>query len=382
MINEALIVKEIIKKGIINDIEVEQFGDVIVHYDKLLNYKYSFNTKTGLSIRTGIFVDGKETTEDVFSARFPHLIDVGIMGHCSHGKSGLCLKSGVQCYQDGLNIHEKNMDFSDFKRIAEECKGLANQFALGGRGDPNEHENFIEILYECQKNYIIPNYTTSGFTLSDKQIDASAKYCGAVAVSWYRSHYTEQAINRLIEAGVKTNIHYVINKDTIEEAVYRLENDLFPNGINAVIFLTHKPIGLGQKEKCIYPSNPLLKKLMLLIKNKHFPFKIGVDGCFVIGMINSGLDFNMQCLDVCGAARFTCYIDSNMNMSPCSFNKNEKHTINLKQTSIWDAWNGETFEHIRTLRKQSCPNCANRNLCYGGCFLYPEITLCSHINKY
>ena len=50
MINEALVVKEIIKKGIINDIEVEQFGDVIVHYDKLLNYKYSFNTKTGLII--------------------------------------------------------------------------------------------------------------------------------------------------------------------------------------------------------------------------------------------------------------------------------------------------------------------------------------------
>lgn len=131
MINEALVVKEIIKKGIINDIEVEQFGDVIVHYDKLLNYKYSFNTKTGLSIRTGIFVDGKETTEDVFSARFPHLIDVGIMGHCSHGKSGLCLKSGVQCYQDGLNIHEKTWISVILKESQKNVKGLRISLLLG-----------------------------------------------------------------------------------------------------------------------------------------------------------------------------------------------------------------------------------------------------------
>ena len=99
MINEALVVKEIIKKGIINDIEVEQFGDVIVHYDKLLNYKYSFNTKTGLSIRTGIFVDGKETTEDVFSARFPHLIDVRINITC---------KSSGSTYVQTLHIKVKS----------------------------------------------------------------------------------------------------------------------------------------------------------------------------------------------------------------------------------------------------------------------------------
>ena len=29
-------------------------------------------------------------------ASFPHLIDVGIMGHCLHGKLGLCAKAGIQ----------------------------------------------------------------------------------------------------------------------------------------------------------------------------------------------------------------------------------------------------------------------------------------------
>lgn len=38
------------------------------------------------------------------------------------------------------------------------------------------------------------------------------KYCGAVAVSWYRSEYTLNAIQMLLNAGVKTNIHYVLGK--------------------------------------------------------------------------------------------------------------------------------------------------------------------------
>ena len=28
---------------------------------------------------------------------YPHLIDVGIMGHCIHGKTGLCVKAGIVC---------------------------------------------------------------------------------------------------------------------------------------------------------------------------------------------------------------------------------------------------------------------------------------------
>lgn len=59
------------------------------------------------------------------------------------------------------------------------------------------------------------------------------KYCGAVAVSWYRSLYTLKAISFLLEAGVKTNIHYVLMKDSIKEAIELLEGDKFPKGINA-----------------------------------------------------------------------------------------------------------------------------------------------------
>ena len=51
----------------------------------------------------------------------------------------------------------------------------------------------------------------------------------------------------------------MISNQTIDEAIYRLENDLFPQGINAVIFILYKPVGYGRKDKVVSQSE-LLKK--------------------------------------------------------------------------------------------------------------------------
>jgi uncharacterized protein YbjQ (UPF0145 family) len=71
------------------------------------------------------------------------------------------------------------------------------------------------------------------------------KYVGAIAVSWYRTQQTLDAIKLLLQSEIKTNIHYVLGNNTIDEAIERLKNHSFPKGINAVIFLLHKPVGLG-----------------------------------------------------------------------------------------------------------------------------------------
>lgn len=72
---------------------------VIKKVDKENRFVSVFNTNTGEYCRTGVIKDGKDTGVDPFMASFPELIDVGVMGHCVHGKTGLCVKSGVQCYQ-------------------------------------------------------------------------------------------------------------------------------------------------------------------------------------------------------------------------------------------------------------------------------------------
>ena len=130
------------------------------------NFISCFNQETGFYFRTGILEDGKDTGIDPFMASFPELLDVGIMGHCIHGKTGLCQKAGIGCYQDGLHSNNPNMSLEDFKKIAEQCKGKTFQFALGGCGDPDQHEHFEEILKVCKENDIVPNFTTSGFGMT------------------------------------------------------------------------------------------------------------------------------------------------------------------------------------------------------------------------
>lgn len=355
---------------------------MIAYYDKHYKFRELFNPETGFYLRTGILKQDPErkkytdTGIDPFMRSLPSLIDIGIMGECIHGRRRLCMLSGVECYQDGLNIKQKNMPLADFKRIIDEIKGSTFQCALGGRGDPNKHEHFEEILRYSRENSIVPNYTTSGLDLTDHEIRATAKYAGAVAVSFYRHRHTFEALNKFIDQGVKTNIHYVLSKNSIAEAIERLENNGFPENINAVIFLLHKPAGLGTRENVLYPDDSRVKRFFSLISSGKFPFKIGFDSCSVPGLLNYAGNIDRRIIDPCEGARFSCYISPDMKMTPCSFDQKMEYSVDLKKHTIQDAWHSQVFEAFRSIMKHSCPECSDRNDCMGGCPLMPEITLC------
>lgn len=383
------------------------------------NFISCFNPITGFYFRTGILEDGKDTGVDPFMASFPELLDVGIMGHCIHGKTGLCQKAGIGCYQDGLHSNNPNMSLEDFKKLAEQCKGKTFQFALGGCGDPDQHEHFEEILKVCKENDIVPNFTTSGFGMTEALAKLCKQYCGAVAVSWYRSPYTIKAINLLLAEGVKTSIYYVLSKSTLTEALQHLRRDelngsidrdefsslaqsssqsellhntsqsdllngmydstelrYFPKGINAVIFLLHKPVGLGTKEDMITKDNKDFSDFITLVNEGGFPYKIGFDSCTVPALIN--LDkVEPNCLDTCEGARWSAYITPDMKLLPCSFdNQAQRWAVDLAKNTIAEAWKSDTFEDFRNHFVQSCPSCKHRTKCMGSCPIVPEIVLC------
>ena len=347
--------------------------------DPRYSFKSLFDPLTGTYVRSGIYVDGKETSENPFRATFPHLIDVGIMGHCSHGISGLCEAAGIGCYQNGRDTVLANMTVEDFRSIAAQCNGLVDQFALGGRGDPDEHEHFEEILKICRENNIVPNYTTFGFTFTPEKARISKEYCGAVAVSWYRNDYTYRTIELLKEAGVRTNIHYVLGNNTIDEAIDRIQNHTFPK-VNAIIFLLHKPQGLGKQNNVLNPRDPRVQTFFqLLTAESHYRF--GVDSCTIPGMINYGKNYDINSLDTCEAGRFSAYISAEMKMVPCSFDTTGKHAVDLKTHTIQEAYDSDTFENFRNKLLHSCPGCKNKADCLGGCSLMPEIVLCSRSTK-
>ncbi len=345
--------------------------------DKKYKFTYAFNTETGAYIRTGILDDkGRDTGIDPFMGSFPHLIDVGIMGHCEHGKTGLCAKAGIECYQNGMYIQEPNMLLSDFANIVKQSRGKVNQIALGGRGDPDRHEHFEKILELCRENDIVPNFTTSGYKMNKKAAQLCKKYCGAVAVSWYRSEYTINAINILLAEGVKTNIHYVLGNKSIDEAILRLKENSFPRGINAVIFLLHKPAGAGSLENVLSESDDRVKEFFKLIDNSNNSFKIGLDSCTVPGVINKCKKVISESIDTCEGGRFSCYIGSDMMMVPCSFDRDGKYGVSLKGKTIEEVWNSDEFDDFRKILKESCSFCEKRADCMGGCPIMPEIVLC------
>lgn len=370
---------------------------------------------------TGEYLRGIDRKDDPFMAEYPHLIDIGVMGGCEHGRTGLCMKAGIKCYQNGLQQMEPNMTLENFKKIIDWSKGRMFEAALGGRGDVDMHEHFEELLQYARANGIVPNFTTSGFGMTPEKAAICKRYCGAVAVSMYSRldmkvecigcteaddvpvvfnfggsfirmipsackvyheqqvpNYTMQAIQMLLDAGVKTNIHYVLSNTTIDEALLRLQYNGFPEGINAVIFLLHKPVGLGTEADVLHLNDSRVQQFFELVDRGQFSFKIGFDSCSIPGVLKWSKHIDPRSIDTCEGSRFSMYITSDMKALPCSFdNQNQKYAVVLSDSvTIEDAWNSAEFNKFRDKLRYSCPGCSKRSLCMGGCPLERSIVLC------
>lgn len=123
---------------------------------------------------------------------------------------------------------------------------------------------------------------------------------------------------------MKTNIHYVLGKNSIDEALERLQKEDFPMGINAVIFLLHKPAGQGTKANMLSASDERVAKFFAEIDKGH-SFKVGMDSCNVPGAINFCKSVLPESLDTCEGGRYSCYIGADMTMVPCSFDQEKRY---------------------------------------------------------
>jgi len=333
-------------------------------------------------MRTGILTpNGTDLGVDPFMASFPELLDIGIMGHCKHGLSGLCSKSGVECYQSGSHICAPNMSFKNFKSIIDQVKGRTFQVALGGRGDPDQHEDFVKIIRYASENGVVANFTTSGLGLNSILLPAIKRFCGAVAVSYYRSTYTDRAIKMLADFGIKTNLHYVLGKNSIEEAIEILESHKYFDQINKIIFLLHKPVGLGTVENMLHIENPNIQHFFELISNPHIAERCGFDSCSVPALLNFTNNLLPESIEPCEASRFSAYISPDNRLYPCSFEQDIAYSISLDEYSIEMSWNSNIFTSFRKRFENKCGTCDKYSLCLGGCPILPQITLCKQFKS-
>jgi MoaA/NifB/PqqE/SkfB family radical SAM enzyme len=314
------------------------------------SYELLFNSKSGLEILRGI-----NGHEDPFVLELPSLLDIGIMGTCKH--------KCPFCYQGHTN--KPNMKFGHFKTIIDQVKHHTNQVALGGRGDPNKHPQFQDIVEYCVMNGVTPNYTTSGIHLSDYEIAVST-LCGAVAVSDYEQDYTYKALDRLIEAGIKTNIHQIYNNQTHIKCI-SLVTGYVPHfwnfdvsRLNAVIFLLFKPQGAGKNVAHLSPTEAQIEWMAANIFTPQSQFKVGMDSCFVNHLLDYAKPTELQrmSIDTCEAGRMSGYITPDMKFKPCSFAE-ETTEIDLLETSIEKAWKRtdpfQNFREILYAKSNCCP---------------------------
>lgn len=344
-------------------------SDIVVVDKKKSKHYYYFNKCNGLSIRAEY--PGEE--EPFWAEEGPELLDISITNYCEKGCSF--------CYRNS-SVKGKHMSLEDYESILKQLKNTHTyQIAIGG-GNPNQHPDFVELLRMTKQDYgIIPSYTTNGTGLSERIISASKLYCGAVAVSYYEPiEDFIQAITKLKEAEVKTNIHFLLTPESIDAAIGLLENPpVYLQGINAVVFLNYKPVGNNSENKMLLKNSPLISQFFEKVKIHDLrKFKIGFDSCSVSGIVDH-LNFNPKFIESCESGRFSAFISEKMKLYPCSFMENLTEGIDLKTESLLSSWKSSNdFVAIRNIIRMSpCKDeCLFERYCSGGCPIFNDINLC------
>ena len=194
-----------------------------------------------------------------WSSSGPEIIDVSITGVCN----GQC----VRCYRSSSPIGS-HMRVEDYALLLRQAQAIGvHQVALGG-GNPNEHPEFCSILRMTRERFgIVPSYSTNGSGLDCKVLNASAAFCGAVAVSYYppKKRFA-QALSKLVKHGVRTNIHFVLDAYSVDIAIelLRQQPDYLRN-TNAIVFLNYKPVGRGGEDMRLLRHSRNVEMFLILL---------------------------------------------------------------------------------------------------------------------
>jgi radical SAM protein with 4Fe4S-binding SPASM domain len=343
-------------------------SSVLIKHFPEQHYSCFFSPNTGFFAR----VEDPGFDEPFWSEHGPELLDISITNWCDKG-CALCYRKSDESGQ--------HMSLENYETVMQQAHKMhVFQVALGG-GNPNQHPEFCEILRITREKYgIIPNYTTNGRGLTDEVLRATKKYCGAVAVSAYAPYKeTRNAIDVLAAHQIKTNIHFILSSKSIETAINWLENPPdFLTKVNALIFLNYKPIGRYHSSKLLLKNSDKLRQFFSLATDRKHNFRIGFDTCTVTG-IAAFTNIPHICYEGCDAGRFSMFVSEDMKMYPCSFMVEAGYDgTPIIGNNMFDFWkDGKPFTNIRgKLASGGCSGCQHKNLCLGGCPLFPEINLC------
>lgn len=336
---------------------------------KSLGYTSFFNSKSGFFAR----IPDKGERDPFWSPHGPELMDISITNWCDKG-CAFCYKSSTK--------RGEHMRLEDYKNVIDQAAEMGTfQVALGG-GNPNQHPNFVEIIEYTASKGIVPNYTTNGRGLSADILEATQKFCGAVAVSAYQPYdETAQTIRTLVAHGIRTNVHYILDAESIEVAIDWLKAPpIFLAGINAIIFLNYKPSGRKVFESNLLRHSQRLDEFFSLATSTDRKLKVGFDACCVSGLF-ARTNANTSMVDACDAGRFSMYVSEDLRIHPCSFQSDLADGDQLDETTtLSEIWRqSENMKSFRDyFRSDRCGGCSHRSSCMNGCPLFDELVICGN----
>jgi len=332
------------------------------------HYTAIFNPNSGFFAR----VEDTGHDEPFWAEHGPELLDIAITNWCDRGCSFCYRKSD----ESGSHI-----SLTDYEEIIRQAQSIhVFQVALGG-GNPNQHPQFPEILRLTRQKYgIVPNYTTNGRGLTTSVLEATARYCGAVAVSAYPPYReTEDAVDLLRSGGITTNIHFILTSKTVDTAIEWLKNPpAFLTKANAIVFLNYKPVGRFADERLLLNKSSRLEEFFKLATAGGTTFRIGFDTCTITGLARFGSAPAIS-LEGCDAGRFSLFVSERMEVYPCSFMVEAGYRgIPLRGSSLAEIWrNHHDFRRIRAKHaEKGCSDCTTPGQCLSGCPLFPQMNLC------
>lgn len=308
----------------------------------LSDYNSVFNKINGKTVTYGV-----TTADDVtWCPLGPEILDLEISVNGCPKVGGHNCKF---CYKNNTDAPAKNMSFDTFKKVIDNFPKNLYSVAFGITG-AQTNPDFPKMLEYCRSIGVIPNYTLSGADLNETVLSATAKYCGAVAVSCYEGNkdlcYDTIAKLHEFAPNVHVNMHIVLSKGTINHvmdvlndlkcdrqitrdvtfgkytvtAKYNVPKDPRLEYLRHIVFLRIKPVGRAQKldTKVGYD---IFKKVISFCKSNKIGF--GFDSCSAKDvetiMINNGdVEASKYCQS-CESATQSIYVSCDAKMIPCSF---------------------------------------------------------------
>lgn len=340
-----------------------------INHFKSLGYSSFFNSETGFFAR----VPDTGRKEPFWSPHGPELMDISITNWCDKG-CAFCYKSSTK--------HGVHMALDSYKNIIDQAAEMGTfQVALGG-GNPNQHPDFVEILDYTRHKGVVPNYTTNGRGLTDEILEATKRNCGAVAISAYPPYdETAETIRLLTARGIKTNVHFILDSDSIDTALTWLRAPPeFMLGINALIFLNYKPSGRKVFEEKLLRHSAKLDEFFQLATSAESRLKVGFDACCVSGVF-ARTNANTSLVDACDAGRFSLYVSEDMQVHPCSFQSGLAKGDRLSsERSLQDIWlNSKNMQSFRGyFASDTCHGCSHQTTCMNGCPLFEDLVVCGN----